>query len=47
MALSMFAGAEATKNVLPFATGLIGFLGGMVTSMYKDDTTPKPTKTDS
>ena len=47
MALSMFAGTEATKNVLPFATGLIGFLGGMVTSMYKDDTTPKPTKPES
>jgi hypothetical protein len=25
---------EATKDVLPFATGLVGFLGGLVTAMF-------------
>ena len=32
---------EATKDVLPFATGLIGFLGGLVTSMFKQDKAEK------
>ena len=25
---------QATKDVLPFATGLVGFLGGLVTAMF-------------
>lgn len=25
---------EATRDVLPFATGLVGFLGGLVTAMF-------------
>ena len=25
---------EATKDVLPFATGLVGFLGGLVTALF-------------
>ena len=40
---------EATKDVLPFATGLIGFLGGLVTAMYRRDETPSgsPSKPDT
>jgi hypothetical protein len=35
MALSLAsAKPEATKDVLPFATGLVGFLGGLVTAMF-------------
>jgi hypothetical protein len=25
---------DATRDVLPFATGLVGFLGGLVTAMF-------------
>jgi hypothetical protein len=46
MGLSLFIGRpEASKDVLPFATGLIGFLGGLVTAMYqriKNDEIKKP-----
>jgi|SoiMetStandDraft_2_1073263.scaffolds.fasta_scaffold102452_1 hypothetical protein len=35
MAVSLFVPRpEATKDVLPFATGLLGFLGGLVTAIY-------------
>jgi|SRR5919106_956827 hypothetical protein len=35
MAISLVSGKpEATKDVLPFATGLVGFLGGLVTAMF-------------
>jgi hypothetical protein len=41
---------DATKDVLPFATGLIGFLGGLVTAMYnrRDESSPPggPTEPD-
>jgi hypothetical protein len=43
--------ADATKDVLPFATGLIGFLGGLVTAMYnrRDESSPPsgPTEPDT
>jgi len=42
---------DATKVVLPFATGLIGFLGGLVTAMYnrRDESSPPggPTEPDT
>ena len=42
---------DATKDVLPFATGLIGFLGGLVTAMYnrRDESSPPsgPTEPDT
>ena len=42
MGLSLLVGKpEATKDVLPFATGLIGFLGGLVTSMFRQDRAEK------
>lgn len=35
MAISLLSGkVDSTKDVLPFATGLIGFLGGLVTAMF-------------
>jgi hypothetical protein len=35
MSISLVSGkVDATKDVLPFATGLIGFLGGLVTAMF-------------
>ena len=35
MTISLFSSKpEATKDVLPFATGLVGFLGGLVTAMF-------------
>ena len=35
MSISLLSGKpEATKDVLPFATGLVGFLGGLVTAMF-------------
>lgn len=48
MAISLFVNKpDASKEVLPFATGLIGFLGGLVTAMYAASTSPEsPTKPD-
>lgn len=51
MAISLFISKpDASKDVLPFATGLIGFLGGLVTAMYgirESGATPnKPDKPD-
>ncbi|MGI8833139.1 MAG: hypothetical protein ACR2IS_10950 [Nitrososphaeraceae archaeon] len=34
MAISLLAGPDATREVLPFVTGLVGFLGGLVIAMY-------------
>ncbi len=34
MAISLLAGPDASREVLPFVTGLIGFLGGLVIAMY-------------
>ena len=35
MAISLLSPKpEASKDVLPFATGLVGFLGGLVTAMF-------------
>jgi hypothetical protein len=39
---------DGTRNVLPFVTGLIGFLGGLVVAMYNIDqmgSGPKVSKT--
>ncbi|HEY7569879.1 MAG TPA: hypothetical protein VH796_00795 [Nitrososphaeraceae archaeon] len=33
--------ASAVKDVLPFATGLIGFAGGLVTAMFGKTATPR------
>jgi hypothetical protein len=48
MAISLFVNKpDASKEVLPFATGLIGFLGGLVLAMYGGTTSPEsPTKPD-
>jgi hypothetical protein len=37
MGISLLAGPDGTRNVLPFVTGLIGFLGGLVVAMYNVD----------
>jgi hypothetical protein len=37
MAISRLAGPEGTRDILPFVTGLIGFLGGLVIAMYNVD----------
>jgi hypothetical protein len=37
MGISLLAGPEGTRNILPFVTGLIGFLGGLVIAMYNVD----------
>lgn len=34
---------DAVKDILPFATGLIGFAGGLVTAMFGKTATPKET----
>ena len=35
--------ANASQNVLPFATGLIGFSAGIITALYGKTTTPERT----
>lgn len=37
MAISLLARPDATREVLPFVSGLIGFLGGLVIAMYNVD----------
>ena len=37
MAISLLAGPSGTRDILPFVTGLIGFLGGLVIAMYNVD----------
>ena len=37
MAISLIAGPEGTRAILPFVTGLIGFLGGLVIAVYNVD----------
>jgi hypothetical protein len=43
MGVSLFVNkSDATKDVLPFVIGLIGFMGGLVTSMFSQNLTIQP-----
>jgi hypothetical protein len=46
MGISLLARPDATRYVLPFVTGLVGFLEGLVVAMYnveRGDTRPRVT----